>query len=54
MYIINKFSVCELTKTPSFIINRQFPFFGLNLPKKAIFGLKQKKANTSIKFTYLS
>ena len=49
MHIINKFSMCELTKTLSFIINRQFPFFGPNFWSKREESKNQHKIQHKIR-----
>ena len=41
-----EFSMFELVYMPSFTLNRQFWFIEPNLPKKVIFGAKQKRGRS--------
>ena len=43
MNITVKFIIFGLADAPSFILNKEFKFFGPNLPKKGIFGPKPKQ-----------
>ena len=38
-----EFSICELVLVPNFTLNKQFWIFGSNVPKKNIYGQKQKE-----------
>ena len=43
--------IFELVQVPNFTLNRKVWFFGPDLPKNVIFGLKQKKVNIGIKLS---
>ena len=47
-----EFWIFELVLVPNFSLNWQIWFFGLNLPKKGVSGLKQKNRTASLNSAY--
>ena len=52
VYTTIEVCIFELAFVPNFTLNKNFLIFGPNLPKKDIYGQKQKKWTSSMNFAY--